>query len=240
MSTTCASFRDLAADQPPLDEISTRWTQIKDPAQFVLRYSVAIRAYLLALLKDEHDADDVSQDFVMQFLQRGLTAADPDRGRFRDYLKVAVRRAAWAHERKAARRPLAARLLRDAVDPQADAEADRQWHEQWRECLLQRAARGIERYVRKHPGCGYDVALAIARERAELDSPARAALAAEMLGKPVSPAAFRQMLRRARSLLRDLLVEEVAKTLREPTQAAIEEELADLELLALVRDRDGC
>jgi hypothetical protein len=237
MSTTCLDFRDMAADQPPLDEISTRWTQVKDPAQFVLRYSAAIRAYLLALLKDEHDADDVSQDFVLHFLQRGLTAADPDRGRFRDYLKVAVRRAAWAHERKATRRPHAARPLRDAALPEADDEADRQWHEQWRECLLQRAARGIERYVRKHPGCGYDVALAIARDHSQLDSPARAALAAEMLARPISSAAFRQMLRRARSLMRDLLVEEVAKTLRDPTPAAIEEELADLELLSLIRDR---
>jgi hypothetical protein len=239
MSTTCLDFRELAAEQPPLDEISTRWTQVKDPAQFVLRYSAAIRAYLLALLKDEHDADDVSQDFVLSFLQRGLTAADPDRGRFRDYLKVAVRRAAWAHERKAARRPQAASPLRDPVDPRADSEADRQWQDEWRKCLLQRAARGIERHMRKHPGCGYDVALSIAREHSELDSPARAALAAQMLGRPVSPAAFRQMLRRARSLLRDLLVEEVSKTLRDPTPSAIEEELADLELLGLLRDRDS-
>ena len=239
MSTTCLDLREMAADQPPLDEISTRWTQVKDPAQFVLRYSAAIRAYLLALLKDEHDADDVSQDFVLHFLQRGLTAADPDRGRFRDYLKVAVRRAAWAHERKSARRPHAERPLRDAIDPAADSEADHQWQEEWRKCLVQRAARGIERYVQKHPGCGYDVALAIAREHPELDSSARARRAAELLGKSVSPAALRQMLRRARSLLRELLVAEVSKTLREPTPAAIEEELADLGLLALVRDRDG-
>ena len=82
MSTTCLEFPREWPLQPPLDEISTRWTQVKDPAQFVLRYSQAIRAYLLALLKDEHAADDVSQDFVLHFLQRGLTAADPDRGRF--------------------------------------------------------------------------------------------------------------------------------------------------------------
>ena len=239
MSTTCLDFRGLAADQPPLDEISTRWTQVKDPAQFVLRYSVAIRAYLLVLLKNEHDADDVSQDFVLHFLQRGLTAADPDRGRFRDYLKVAVRRAALAYQRKAARQPEECRPLERTPDPQAGDEADRAWHAHWRECLLQRAARGIDTYARQHPGCGYDVALAIAREHQELDSAGRAKLAAEMLGKPVAAAAFRQMLRRARGLMRDLLVQEVAKTLREPTPAAIEEELADLELLAFVRDRDA-
>ena len=116
--------------------------------------------------------------------------------------------------------------------------ADREWQVQWRECLLQRAARGIDRYARKHPGCGFDVALAIAREHSVLDSAARAKLAGELLGRNLSAAAFRQMLRRARELLRELLVDEVAKTLRQPTPAAIEEELADLELLELVRDRE--
>lgn len=238
MSTTCCELSRLAAERPPLDEISTRWTQVKDPAQFVLRYSQAIRAYLVALLQNEHDAEDVSQDFVLHFLQRGLTAADPDRGRFRDYLKVAVRRAAWAHQRKSARQPEGHVPLRDTADPQTEAGADRQWRDHWRECLLQRAARGIDRYVQKHPGCGYDVALAIAREQPDLDSSGRARLAAELLGKCVSPAAFRQMLRRARDLLRQLLIEEVGKTLCEPTPEAIEEELADLELLALVRDHE--
>jgi hypothetical protein len=237
MSTTCLEFQELAK-QPPLDQISTRWTQVKDPVQFVLRYSQAIRAYLLALLKDEHDADDVSQEFVMHFLQRGLTAADPGRGRFRDYLKVAVRRAALAHHRKTASEPRNQGSLGDPADQRTNDEADRAWHAQWRECLLARAGRGIDRYVRRHPGCGYDVALAIAAEHSALSSTARAKLATEMVGRTVSPVAFRQMLRRARSLLRELLVQEVAKTLHQPTPAAIEEELADLELLALVRDRE--
>jgi hypothetical protein len=238
MSTTCLDFREMSAHQPPLDEISTRWSQVKDPAQFVLRYSLAIRAYLLALLKDEHDADDVSQDFVLHFLQRGLTAADPDRGRFRDYLKVAVRRAALAHQRKAARGGEQV-ALSDAALARCEEAADRSWQAQWRECLVQRAWRGIERYAQAHPACGYDVALTIAREAPALDSAARAKLASQQLGRTVSAASFRQMLRRGRSLLRELLAREVALTLREPTPAAIEEELADLELLALVRESES-
>lgn len=236
MTTTCFPQRQSAAWQPALDEISTRWSQIKDPAQFVLRYSPAIRAYLLALLKQSHDADDVSQDFIMSFLQRGLVTANPDRGRFRDYLKVSVRRAALAHLRRTTRENHRGEGL--AAEPAAldDPAADDQWQREWRACLLDRALRGIERHVAAHPGCGYEVALRIAREYPDGDSVLRARVASERLNKLVSPAAFRQMLCRARSLFKAVLVEEVAKTLRDPTTEAIDEELADLELLAFVRE----
>jgi hypothetical protein len=219
-----------------LDEISTRWTQIKDPVQFVLRYSRAIAAYLQALLKQPHDADDVSQQFVMEFLQRGLAAADPDRGRFRDYLKVAVRRAAWAHLRRQGRDPTPVAGLAHVAAAPDEADAEARWREEWRVCLVDRAWRGIESHVRKHPGCGFDVALAIAREQPELDSTERAKLAADRLGRPITAAAYRQMLQRGRTLLKEQILLEVSKTLREPTPEAIDEELADLGLLSLVRE----
>jgi hypothetical protein len=226
----------LAVPCGALDEISTHWTQIKDPVKFVLRYSRAIQAYLLALLKQPHDADDVSQEFVMQFWQRGLAAADPDRGRFRDYLKVAVRRAAIAHLRQQGKEPLANGSLERATALAGDNVADRRWQAEWRTCLLDRAWRGIDSHMRRHPGCGFDVALRVAREHPQLDSAARAALVATELGRPISAASFRQTLKRARDLLKELLIQEVSKTLREPTPESIEDELADLELLSLVRD----
>lgn len=235
MTTVHFRQRRQAAGSPAIDEISTRWSQIKDPAQFVLRYSPAIRAYLLALLQEPNDADDVSQDFLLHFLQRGLTAATPDRGRFRDYLKVSVRRAALAHLRKSAHRCQADGISAEEAASDESA-ADDEWRQQWRACLLERALRGIERHVREHPGCGYEVALEIARELPEADSQERARVAGQRLGRCVSAAAFRQMLCRARSLFKAVLIQEVAKTLRDPTTDSIDEELADLELLALVRD----
>jgi len=230
------SATDLGGAWPgALEDISTHWTQIQDPVQFVLRYSRAIQAYLLALLKQPHDADDVSQEFVIHFLQRGLAAADPDRGRFRDYLKVAVRRAALAHLREQGREPQSASGLEHVADSQVESEADSRYRDEWRSCLLDRAWRGIERHVREHPACGFDVALTIAREHPHLNSDERALEASRLLGRPINSSAYRQMLRRARGLLKVLLIQEVSKTLRNPTPAAIEEELADLELLALLR-----
>ncbi len=46
-----------------LDEISTEWSIIKDPAQFVMRYGPAVQLYLVVLLKNRHDAEDVAQTF---------------------------------------------------------------------------------------------------------------------------------------------------------------------------------
>src|SRR5712691_5453780 len=77
-----------------LDEISTEWTIISDPAQFVLRYGPAMQLYLVVLLKNRHDAEDVAQEFFMRITRHGFMHARRDRGRFRDYLKVAVRNTA--------------------------------------------------------------------------------------------------------------------------------------------------
>ena len=56
-----------------------------------------------------------------------------------------------------------------------------------------------------------------------------------MLERPVTPGAFRQALQRARREFARRLVAEVRASLAEPTTQAVEEELADLELLEYCR-----
>src|SRR5207244_12395485 len=41
-----------------LNEISTVWSVVHDPAQFVLRYAPAIERYLAALLPNRHDREE--------------------------------------------------------------------------------------------------------------------------------------------------------------------------------------
>src|SRR5262249_48246684 len=77
-----------------LDDISTEWSIIHDPVQFVMRYAPAIQRYLAALVKNPPDAEDVTQDFFMRIIQNGFVHVKRERGRFRDYLKTAVRNAA--------------------------------------------------------------------------------------------------------------------------------------------------
>ena len=57
----------------------------------------------------------------------------------------------------------------------------------------------------------------------------------ELLRRPVTPGAFRQALQRARREFARRLVAEVRASLAEPTTQALEEELADLELLEYCR-----
>ena len=86
-----------------LDLISTRWSQITDPDQFVLRYASAIQAYLRALLPAD-SAEDAAQDFLAAGLTRGFLRTPELRGRFREYLKTAVRNTALTRLRRSSPR----------------------------------------------------------------------------------------------------------------------------------------
>ncbi|MFG0318739.1 MAG: RNA polymerase sigma factor, partial [Planctomycetota bacterium JB042] len=84
---------------------STCWSRIRpgdgagDGAQreavaaLARSYDGPIRAYLRAALgRSPHDADDLAQEFFAWALESGFLAkADPSRGRFRGFLKVALR-----------------------------------------------------------------------------------------------------------------------------------------------------
>ena len=83
-----------------IDEITTRWPMIHDPGQFVLRYAPAIEGYLRAIVRDPEQVEDIRQDFLLHILQKGFLSADNLKGRFRNYLKAAVRNAAISHLRR--------------------------------------------------------------------------------------------------------------------------------------------
>src|SRR4051794_16120769 len=126
-----------AGRTPGLDQISTRWPSLEDPVQFVMRYARAIRKYLHALLKDEDAAEEVAQDFVLRGLLHGFVRSAPLRGRFRHYLKRAVRNAALNHLQRG-------RKLRQggpdpdrlAAEDEGDRSEDLAWVAEWRRCAL--------------------------------------------------------------------------------------------------------
>ena len=220
---------------PGLDDISTRWPLIRDPVQFVMRYAPAIQAYLQAILKNRHDAEEVSQDFLLKGLLRGLLRTEHLHGRFRHYLKTAVRNAAIDHLQKRKPAPLSdATRLPDPHDP--ETRADSEWVAQWRTCLLDRTFQALDHHQRQTKGNLFHTALRLTVDHPDEDSKALAARASASVGRAIGAAAFRQQLSRARRLFADLLVEEVRHTLQTPTRELIEEELAELGLLSFVRD----
>ena len=89
-----------ATPKSVLEQISTCWPMIHNPVQFVMRYARAIQKYVFAIVRDPHDAEEVAQDFLVQVFDKGFCPENVSRGRFRFYLKSAVRYVAISHLRK--------------------------------------------------------------------------------------------------------------------------------------------
>lgn len=227
----------LGHSAPRLDlaEISTRWSSIKDPHRFLMRYSKAIRAYLNALIRNEADVDDVLQDFLTHFLARGLPRVDQARGRFRDYLKVAVRNTAMSHLRK----KRAGQMTEEqwhALEDRIATQAEVAWTDEWKKCLLDRIWRSVETYDAQHQGSLVATVLRIHLDHHEReDSTQMARRLSDAIGRTVRPDAFRKQLSRARKVYGELLIAEVRQTLETPSRDRVEEELADLGLLDRLR-----
>jgi hypothetical protein len=219
-----------------LEQISTHWTLISDPLQFVLRYAPAVRHYLAALIKDPHDTEDVTQNFLLRVLKQPFCPTQVHRGRFRDYLKAALRNAALTHFRRANQLRDEVADFDDLAAPAEESAADQAWITEWRNCLLKRSWEALEQHERRNPaGLAYTV-LRLATDFPTEDSTALAARASERTGRPLRPDAFRKQLSRARRLFAELLIDAIRQTLIEPDPQEIREELADLGLMASVRD----
>jgi RNA polymerase sigma factor (sigma-70 family) len=217
----------------PLDRISTHWTVVSNPDAFTLRYLNALRSYLTALLKDPQDAEEVLQEFMLRVFEKGFERATPDQGRFRHYLKAAVRNCALTWLRR--RRPTVdVTLLQDTLaDPTTPEE---QWQDGWRRCLLDAAWRELDRHERGSPGNHAYTVLKAAVDYPEDDSRALAERVSAALGRPLLPDAFRKHLSRARRLFADLLLQQIYETLDTSDPLAAEEELTELGLMPFVRD----
>src|SRR6516162_7103932 len=86
----------------------------------LLRYYGAVRRYLVGIVHDAGVAEELTQDFAVRFLRGDFRRADPQRGRFRDFVKTALRHLARDHWRKQGRAPVP--LPSDGPEP-ADADA---------------------------------------------------------------------------------------------------------------------
>jgi len=227
-----------------LSQISTMWTVLRQAhegsaaeaatAQRLLleRYGSAVHRYLLRLLGDANAADDLLQEFALALISGSLRGADPERKRFRYYVKSVLFHLVSKHRKRQQRQ---ARAVADDGPELAGLTApgddgDRAFDETWREQLLNRAWEALSR---SQPSF-YEVL----RFRAEHPKASSEELAEQLgvrLKKKLTSSAARQTLHRAREQFADLLLDEIAHSLDEPTLAQIEEELAQLNLLAYCR-----
>jgi DNA-directed RNA polymerase specialized sigma24 family protein len=219
---------ELPEDPRRLEEISTRWTELRRAHQgqdsaarqaqqdLMLRYVGAVYRYLCKAVGNPDVAADLAQDF---------RHADPERGRFRDYVKAALFHLVQDHHRQQARS--FAPLAHDP--PAAIAAQELAFSESWRQELLARTWRALA--DEPDVGRAYHTVLRLRSEHPALKSQALAEQVSVRLGQPCTAAGVRQLLRRARQRFAALLVAETRQSLGPAAEDRLAEELADLQLL---------
>ena len=219
-----------------LDEISTQWSKLDDVHVFVLRYAKPIENYLRHLLRNEDDAKEVSQSFLLKVVETGFKHADPDKGRFRYYLMRSVRNAAnLFFRRQSQRRSVNVDELSPADQISADGN-DNVWLDEWRTCLLDRVWKQLKHIEANRPNNFHYSVLQIAAHHQDADSTELAEKLTTEIGVTMTPTNFRKQLSRARQAFAKMMVLEVGETLESPTKEAIRAELETVQLWKLIRD----
>ena len=229
-----------------LDGIETRWSLLRQSAltgaesseqarqTLVLRYAPAIRGYCRAILGTDDGADELSQDVVVRMLKGDFGGADPDRGRFRDLLRTAIRNMARNHWKKESRRSHNA-LVEESVEGSEDESVD-PWLDQWRTTILDNTWQELQAWQQQHEGsCLYSV-LRLRTENPGDSSEELAARVSEAIGREINASTARQNLKRARGKFTEFLINEVVDGLDRPDKSRVHDELIALGLWDLVKD----
>jgi RNA polymerase sigma-70 factor (ECF subfamily) len=228
-----------------LSRISTLWTIVAHAKggpgeavraaqqELMRRYSRAVHRYLLGALRDPDVADELAQEFALRFLRGECKRVDPQRGRFRDYLKGTLSHlVAEYYRRQGAEAKLLPAIGADlAATPAESEERDRQFVESWRDELLARTWEALAA-IQEQTGQPFHTVMSFRIQHPDLRSSQMAKQLTGQLGQPVTADWVRQTLHRGRDKFADLLLAEVADTLQDVTSESLEEELADLGLLS--------
>jgi RNA polymerase sigma-70 factor (ECF subfamily) len=242
-------MQDAPDPKASLGDIPTSWTLLHVAHQqslskagdarkiLALRYNAGIRRFLGVLLRDDNEADEVAQEVQVRLISGAFRQANPEKGRFRDLLAVAVRNLAWNHLAKKQRHAGKAADLEQVASPDTPHDgADGLLIQSWRQSLLDMTWASLQEYERNHPGSVAWTLLRLRAENPDEDSEQLAARLSKATGRRIRADATRQQLRRARVRFAELLLEELAWSLDEPTPDKVEEELVELGLMEYVRD----
>jgi RNA polymerase sigma-70 factor (ECF subfamily) len=227
-----------------LSAISTQWTLLFQAhqgssdtvataqCQLMQRYSGAVFRYFLGALRDPEVAAELSQEFALRFVRGDFRRADPERGRFRDYLKKALIHMVtdYHRTRQAWPRQLDPAAPEPADSPPQSVHEEEEFLKSWREELLERTWQALaEAQPTYH---------AVLLYRVENPDALSAEMAQELsvrLGKPLNAAAARKAAQRAHEQFADLLLDEIQHSLGTTATAALREELIALDLLRYCR-----
>ena len=225
-----------------LSRMSTVWTMVFEAhggeadaataamSGLALRYSGVVYRYLLGAVRDPDAAAELSQELALRILRGAFRHADPSRGRFRDYLKTALIH--LVDDYRAAQRSRPRPLPRDepASPAPAGPETEADFLESWRAELLDRTWKAL---AAAQPM--YHAVLLFRVENPDVPSPRMAEELGARLGTSLRPDQVRKALQRSHAKFAELLIDEVAITMGEPSRDELAEELREVELLKYCR-----
>lgn len=204
--------------------------------QLLARYRAPVQNYLLAAVGEADAAEELLQEFAVRFMRGDFHRADPTRGRFRNYLKGAVINLVANHHRK--KKGLARQVpLPDDVSGDSDARLEQSLLLTAQQQILDRAWAALLKHERDR-GVPYCKVLRLCTEQPELTSAQIAStLTAQLLpDKPYQEAMIRKTLQRARERFAGFVIHEILLSIPVASAEALQEELADLGLLAHCQD----
>lgn len=230
-----------------IEAIQTRWSLIReahlsgspgsaDDARrlLVMRYASAIRRYVGAIVRNDDQADELSQDVLLRLMQGDFAGADPGRGRFRDLLKIAVRNMIRSHWEKSARHRTAEVRL-DQPDNKDEERRESEWIQLWRRSVLDHTWNRMLADDGGKPGTAWH-ALKLRTELPDATSEDLASRLSLRIGTEIRADNYRQILKRARQRFVAHLLDEIRAGLDTESEDRLQEELAALGLLELVRE----
>ncbi len=230
-------------DDLHISRIMTAWSMVREAhgdhtavqsaqQRLLDRYGGAVRRYALSALRNEDAADEVFQEFALRFVRGDFGKADPERGRFRAFVKTVVYRLIVDYQRRAKKLGREGAMHSNVAEPEDSAATlgdDEAFRTSWRDELLARCWQKLEA-DEKRSRKPYHTVLRYRVAHPELRSPELANGLSEELGKLINAGAVRVLLHRARELFAEILLDEVVESLADGSLDEAEQELIDLEL----------
>lgn len=233
-------------DPNRLSQIATLWTLVRNAHEgpqeevraaqqkLVERYGGAVRRYLQGVVRDPELADELFQEFALALVKGELHGANPDRGKFRQFVKGVLFHLVADHHKKRKLAQLHSEMPEPAVSAASFSSLDRDFVRSWRDDLLARCWTALQAQETE-TGQLFWTVLRFRADHPDLSSQRMAEELAKQLDKPLTAAGVRQTLHRAREKFAELVLDEVIQSMETPNQEALEEELIELNLLEYCR-----